>query len=181
MITQKYLKEALQYHPPTGIFVWRTRPLSHFSSLSACTTTNAKYAGKLAGNSHHSGYSYIQIQNKLYAAHRLAWLYVNGADPEDQIDHINGVRDDNKAANLRVVSHSDNGKNQRMKSNNTSGQTGVCWYRASKKWIAQIRVDGKSKHLGYFDDFGDAVAARKDAEKEAGFHPNHGDMKLCEK
>ena len=94
--------------------------------------------------------------------------------PVDQVDHIDGNGLNNRWNNLREVSSQENNMNMRLSSNNTSGVTGVCWATRDKRWIANIKVNRKNKCLGYFTDFNEAVAARKAAEIEHGFHCNHG-------
>ena len=110
----------------------------------------------------------------IFLAHRLAWMYMYGNFPPDEIDHINGVRDDNRIINLRAVSHAENAKNQRINSTNTSGVTGVSWNKAAQKWKAQVRQDNKTLYFGIYSNFLDAICARKSAEHILGFHPNHG-------
>ena len=127
------------------------------------------------------GYRQIQIKGKMYLAHRLVWLYVHGKFPDEQIDHINGDKLDNRIDNLRDVSPQENNKNQPRRVNNTSGHTGVFWATHADKWLASIRVDGKLKHLGYFNILEDAVEARLQASIEHGFHDNHGREKEIEK
>jgi len=97
-----------------------------------------------------------------------------GAWPPDQIDHVNGVRTDNRIENLRSVTHAENGRNQAIPRNNTSGVMGVARRTRGKKWHAQIKVGGKQIHLGSFDDKDEAIAARAAADIEHGFHENHG-------
>ena len=103
----------------------------------------------------------------------------HGAWPKKGIDHINGITDDNRISNLRDVSQSDNMRNMTTPCRNTSGRIGVYWFARDCKWQAQIRADGKTKHLGYFDDINDAIAARKAAEIEYGYHENHGRAPKC--
>ena len=90
------------------------------------------------------------------------------------IDHINGIRNDNRPENLRSVSISENNKNVSKSTRNTSGVVEVYYYANIGKWRADIKYDNKYKHLGCFDKFEDAVLARKKAEIEYGFHENHG-------
>jgi len=120
----------------------------------------------------------IIINKEHYLAHRLAWLYVNGEFPPDQIDHINHVRNDNRIKNLRTVSCKENQKNKLMHKNNTSGVIGVHWYKPRMKWKAGIKVNGELNHLGYFTSLREAAKARKEAERKYGFHENHGCLSL---
>jgi len=136
-------------------------------------TIKNKETGNYIGFNH-LGYKQIQLHNNRYYVHRLAWLLSTGAWPKDQIDHINGVRDDNRIINLRVVSIAGNQRNATKRVDNTSGVTGVYWSNRKKKWSAQIMVDQKYIYLGTFDDFNEAVKTRIDAESKHDFHVNHG-------
>jgi hypothetical protein len=162
-LTQKELKEVLDYDADTGKFTW----------LKA--TNNRIKVGGIAGciNKVH-GYRAIKINGKIYKAHRLAFLYMTGKFPPDDTDHINHSRDDNRFVNLRKVTRLENLRNQSMYSKNKSGFTGVYWDKARNKWKANIKINGKSKHLGRFTDMDDAVIARKKANIEHEFHENHG-------
>ncbi len=95
-------------------------------------------------------------------------------EPSGEIDHINGDRTDNRICNLRDVTSAGNSCNRRRQDRNTSGVTGVAWDKRASRWQARIGLNGKQKYLGYFDSLDEAVAARKAAELELGFHPNHG-------
>ena len=92
----------------------------------------------------------------------------------DEVDHIEGTRNDNRLAKLRDGSNGQNRKNIKLPRNNTSGAIGVSWVKNINKWRAYINFDGKRIGLGCFDDINDAVFARKSAEAEYGYHPNHG-------
>lgn len=141
MITQEELKSQLHYCPDTGIF---TRLVANSRRVKV---------GDIAGCLNDRGYIAIKVDSKLYKAHRLAWLYITGNWPENYIDHINGVKNDNRIGNLRDVTSSENNQNQRKScANNKSGLLGVSWYKAMNKWNAQIELDGKRTHLGYFTD-----------------------------
>ena len=100
-LTQQYLREALDYDPETGLFTWREdRPWFHFKNIGAWRTWTARYAGKAAGMTDYHGYIVIKTSGKGNKAHRIAWLYVHGQMP-NQIDHINGIKHDNRIENQR--------------------------------------------------------------------------------
>ena len=159
-ITQSELKKILHYDPDTGILTWIKR-------ASGIRTRHA------AGTLNH-GYVDIRINGKRYGAHRLAWLWVYGTWPPAQIDHINHVRSDNRLANLRLATNLTNGRNASKRKDNRSGYTGVSWFKKGRKWRAYINMNHKPKHLGCFDTIDEAIAARKQAEIENDYHPNHG-------
>lgn len=138
-----------------------------------CRTWNSRHAGKQAGRIDSKGYRYTTIFNRNYRVHRIIWAMIHNANPL-QIDHIDGQRTNNRLANLREVTVKENRRNQRVSRRNSSGVTGVHWCARDKRWTSQIKNDGKAKHLGNFTNFEDAVASRKRAERELGFHPNHG-------
>lgn len=123
------------------------------------------------------GYRLIYFKSKTYRAHRVAYLLHTGDWPIDQIDHINHVKDDNRWCNLRPASCLENNRNVPLTVNNTSGHKGVYWNKNNNVWMAKIWIgakDGKWKHLGCFKDYERAVNARQKAERELGFHENHG-------
>lgn len=161
-ITQEYLKSILYYNSDTGIFTWR-------KARQRITIDS------IAGNIRKDGYIKIVINRKFYQAHRLAWLYMYGYMPPEQIDHINHIRTDNRICNLRAVSRQENGKNQSKPITNKSGHSGVCWHKKINKWNVQIGINKKQIYLGMFDNINDAIAARKQAEIYYGFHENHGE------
>ena len=160
-ITQDKLKQLLDYNPETGVFTWVVRK-------ARCI-----HIGDVAGGNCH-GYIRINISGDIYAAHRLACLWMTGDWPADQVDHINHDRSDNRWVNLRQVSQVTNLKNQSLYKNNTCGVTGVYWAENRKKYEASIRVDKKLIHIGRYSLLSDAKAARKAAEIKYGFHQNHG-------
>lgn len=163
MITQEKLKELLNYNLETGVFTWQV-------IASKCVKI-----GKVAGGRcHTTGYVHIQIEKKLYRAHRLAFLYVIGCMPEKEVDHENHIRDDNRWSNLRLVTHAENSRNLSLNKRNKSGVPGVKRYKQTKNWYAVIGVNGKNVHLGFFNDKFEAICCRKSAENKYGFHPNHG-------
>lgn len=157
MITQKELKTMLHYDPETGVF-----------------TRINKRVGIKVGNLMPCGYLRIKVMGKLYLSHRLAWLYVHGYFPDEEIDHINGIRLDNRIENLRCVTKNENLLNKGIYVSSKSGITGVHWHKQHRKWVAAITINGKTKHLGLFSNIDQAKLCRENASKVYGFHSNHG-------
>lgn len=173
-LDQAYLREALLYNPFTGELRWRHRPVHHFVSALAQECWNKRFAGKRAGTvSAFSGYRYVKLQGKSRFAHTVIWVYVHGSLPE-MTDHENGSRDANWLRNLRDVTKAQNGLNQRRPAHNTSGVAGVSLDRRGGRWRAYINVGGKNKSLGYYTTREEAARARSTAEREHGYHHNHG-------
>lgn len=162
MITQNQIKEVLNYNPDNGIFTWLVSSAQRIK------------IGNIAGGLDKYGYIKIQLNCKTYKAHRLAFLYMTGEFPKNQVDHINHNRNDNRWENLRGVSKTENGQNRSKQSNNKSGFTGVSWHKSMGKWIVHIKANGKILHLGYFKNKDKAIKKRKEAEIKYGFHENHG-------
>lgn len=162
MLTQKRLKQLLSYYPDTGDFTWLK-----YRNYQATI-------GQVAGYKNKEGYIVICIDNKIHLAHRLAWLYIHGEWPQNQIDHINGVRHNNKINNLRLATNQENQKNRKLQKNNKSGITGVIWYKQTNRWMARLQHNSKNVHLGFYKDKFEAICARKSAEIKYEFHENHG-------
>jgi len=112
------------------------------------------------------GYIRISIDNKIYFAHRLAWLFVYGNFPKYNIDHINRIRDDNRIENLREATQSYNVINSKTSINNTSGIRGISYHKTTRKWYARIGILRKQRYLGTYDNMLDAAKARFKAEQE---------------
>jgi len=166
MITQSELKEFLSYDEKTGLF-FRIKSVHNTRLYSECGST-FKHPGVNT-----LFYKRTQVKGKNYLMHRLAWLYVYGYFP-NEIDHINGDGTDNRISNLRSVTRSENMKNKRLYTKNTSGVTGVRWDTDRSKWKAQITTKGKCKTLGRYADIFEAYCARFSALNKADFHYNHG-------
>jgi hypothetical protein len=150
-LTAERLKELLSYDPDTGVFRREK-------------TNQKKLVGSVAGCKNGvSGYRVVRVADSLYLEHRLAWLYVW---PVDQIDHINGIRDDNRIVNLREASATENMQNYALRRDNSSGHQGVCWNKSAKKWHVQVRSPDGKNHVGYFDSLDAAVEARAKAKAE---------------
>jgi hypothetical protein len=157
-LTLAWLKDELDYNPDTG-------------DLTRKRATWRTEKGGVVG-SYAFGYKQVGLGGRNYRAHVLAWFLYHGVWPDKELDHINGVRDDNRIANLRLATPRQQVINRKNQANNTSGCTGVHWDKSQRKWTAQIRLPGKhNKFLGRFDTKEEAIAARKTAEDEYGFTP----------
>lgn len=115
-------------------------------------TGNRSVLGPLQGRTDSRGYQQVSYMGKAFLAHRLAWYFVHRKWPENEIDHINGVKIDNRIANLREATRSQNIKNRGPHKNIISGLKGVYWLKGRNKYQAAIWIDGKRKALGVFDD-----------------------------
>ena len=137
MISQQQLKGLLHYDPDTGVFTWiRRRRGTRF--------------GHGAGRLNH-GYVSIRVLGREYGAHRLAWLYMTGRWPADQIDHKNCIRNNNRWDNLREADYSLNQQNRKSapSNNRTTGLLGV--RPRGKRFMAKIMLNGEVHYLGTFD------------------------------
>ncbi len=138
ILTLSRLRQLLEYNPRTGDFIF-------------LVTRGGVTPGTVAGSPCRGGYIRILIEGRLYAAHRLAWLNMTGSFPAFDIDHINGVRSDNRWCNLREATRAENMQNYPVPKTSTSGLMGATWHKANGRWRAQIKVGGVKRHLGYFD------------------------------
>lgn len=151
-LTLEQVRELLDYDPNTGLLTWRK------------TRTGTARSGTVAGTPNLHGYVVVRIYKRHYQAHRLAWLLSTGAWPTQMIDHIDGIRTNNRISNLRDVSRTTNLENRhRAQANSRSGLLGVCQYGNS--WAANIRVKGKQLYLGRFDTPEAAHAAYLSAKR----------------
>lgn len=133
MITQKLLQDRFDYK--NGHLIYKIN-----------TKRGQQKIGDIAGSTNNKGYIQISIDSKIYKAHRLIYIYHKGDIPDGmQIDHINGIKNDNRLENLRIATPLQNRYNVPKLKTNTSGFKGVTKHR--KKWKAQININGKNKHL----------------------------------
>jgi hypothetical protein len=160
MLTAERLREVADYEPDTGLFTWRLRRKSEFTDRRAFRAFNSMRAGAIAGNVSDQGYRRILIDGKMYLAHRLAWLYVFGVFPKEQIDHKNGERADNRIFNLREATSFENRRNSRRRTHTITGLTGV--FKVKNSWCAKIR----NVHIGCFNTAEEAHAAYCAAARE---------------
>ncbi len=153
-LTHEMLIRVLDYNPETGVFTWKA-PLS-----------NRVKIGDIAGLPDRHGHIQIGINGVRYGAHRVAWFYTNLVWPLNEIDHINGVRGDNRIINLREANRSQNNCNRGKASHNSTGLKGVTRHKAYPgKFMAQIVVEKKNIYLGIFDTAESAHAAYAAASK----------------
>lgn len=152
-LTAELARSLLDYDPSTGVLTWK----------------GYQRRSNSAGGLHKStGYRRTSVLGKTYSDHRLVWLLVYGVWPKHEIDHINGIRDDNRIANLREVPHRINQQNQRApKSHNKAGFLGVRKTKNVKKdsWVAKIVYEGKQHLVGYYDTPEEAHAAYLEAKR----------------
>lgn len=154
------LAELVSYDPDTGLFKWKKRAQGR--NNYAFNSKNKK------------GYMRGMVEGCAVLAHRAAWALYWGYWPENDIDHENHNRADNRMVNLRPATHVENQRNRALSPKNTSGATGVYWESRDKKWVVQVNINGSKHHGGYFDSIEDAEHAARTIYKALGFHPNHG-------
>lgn len=137
-VTVEQIRAYLAYNPDTGVFTWIKRP------------SNRVCIGQEAGSYNQPlGYFQITVLGLHTYAHRLAWFYVHGEWPEE-IDHINGVRHDNRLCNLRPATKKQNCENRVVSARSKSGIRGVHQCKKTQLWVARIHHHGKGRSLGYF-------------------------------
>lgn len=174
-ITPEICRQLVRYDPETGKFWWRTRGIQWFSDQRSCSSWNAKYAGNEAFWVYtHDGYRKGLLLRVSFRASRVAWAITYGEWPKGEVDHINGIKDDNRISNLRDVVRQVNAKNRSRRRDNRSGYTGVEAAETDGKWKASIKGYGKNILLGIYATKAEAVAARQAAQKVLGYSPRHG-------
>ena len=158
ILTASRLRELVNYDPQTGLF---TRLIRTSNRCSADGRADKLWPGKQKRMRVHLGGVY-------YWAHRLAWLFVYGNNPSDQIDHINGDATDNRISNLRIVTSAINSQNLHSAhpNNKYSGLLGVSWHPQTGKWAARIQVDGRQISLGLYFNPQDAHSAYLEAKRK---------------
>lgn len=149
--TLEYVRSILRYVPDTGEIV------------NIVARNPKSPAGRIARDLNSNGYVRVQINKRRYLGHVFAWFYMTGEWPDRQIDHINGVRDDNRWENLRLATNKQNHENVKLRSDNTSGHRGVYFSKKDNKWIAQVTHKMITYHVGIFAELNDAVTAVKAA------------------
>lgn len=156
-------------------FYWLPRPREMFKHEWQWAQFARNRAGtKVTIKRQLNGYHGVRLNGTLLMVHRLIWCLHYGEWPKRELDHINGDKFDNRIENLRDVTKSMNMRNQKLRSDSTSGFPGVFFCKDHKAWRAIIRTQGVHKYLGTFKDREAAIAARKAAQVEYGYTANHG-------
>ena len=147
VLTSAQFRELLTYQPDTGHLIWKHRPKGHPS-------WNTQYSGRIAGYKNDDGYLKMLVYGRTYLCHRVIWSMVHDVWPELTIDHINGIRDDNRLENLRLATIAQNSQNSRNKRvtmpDGSPGLKGANLHRKSGRWIGRIKANGKFYYLGMF-------------------------------
>jgi hypothetical protein len=168
-----YLQECFEPNTTLDRVRWKIRPIHHFPNKQTWRAWNVTYSGNLAGSINSQRYRIIKIAINggihTINEHRVLWALTHGKWPIDQLDHKNRARGDNLLSNLRESTQLQNSQNTGLRRNNRSGITGVSYEKYSSKWVVQLRLNGHLVYKCRFDNFADAVAARKTVERR--WHP----------
>ena len=131
------MKLELEYNPITGLFKWRYTGKGRRNDLRA-------------GTKNPFGYLVITFEFQRYMAHILAWAFIHGEFPDKEMDHINRDPTDNRIENLRLVTHGQNLANSKTRTDNTSGERGVCWDKQKNKWKVQMNLGATRRYQKHF-------------------------------
>lgn len=155
--TQEYLHTCFMYDSITGDLIWKERPVEHFANTRTWKRWNNMFSGKVAGyinkakDSDTLHYKTITLDNKIRKAHVLVWIMAYGSRVK-LIDHIDMDGTNNRLDNLRELTVSKNARKCKPLKSNKSGYKGVCARTDSSKWYVSLKVNGKTKSLGSYDD-----------------------------
>lgn len=150
-ISIERLRECFEYDPETGILTNRV------------SRGSRAIEGREAGSVDSQGYRNVRVDGEMLKVHRIIWALQFDEWPDGPLDHIDGVVDNNRIANLRVASYADNNRNRRITDANSSGHKGVNWHAKTQKWRASIKVNRRPIHLGMFSTLEEAAQAYRDA------------------
>ncbi|MGI4851696.1 MAG: HNH endonuclease [Janthinobacterium lividum] len=149
-----HLHECFDPDYISGFLFWRKRPQTHFASVGRAESWNKVYSGRQAGGLIGNGYLVTFVQKRSHYVHRILFAMASGAEPDREIDHVNGIKTDNQMSNLRLATSAQN------KANIASGHTGLRGTKAHQgRWVAQMSIDGKNHYIGIFDTQEQAHAA----------------------
>lgn len=160
-LTASQFRDLLTYEPGTGNLIWKPRrsiePIAgRNDELVDCRIRawNTKFAGKIVGYKNGDGYLKMLTYGKTYLCHRVIWYIVTGEWPALTIDHINGIRDDNRIENLRLATFAQNSQNinyvRSFTAPRAAGLKGVNYHAKTGRWIGRIKANGKFYYLGIF-------------------------------
>lgn len=174
------LWEAFDVDFMAGTLHWKPRPDHHFKNNASAHAFNLRWAGKPAmatdnGKGYLCGTFTLNGEAHRLQRHRVIYAMSVGSWPEHHVDHKDGNSLNNCGWNLREATNQENMRNCKRSKANTSGHTGVYWFKPRSRWMAMITIDGRSKSLGYFRYKKDAIKARKKAEGRYGFSERHGE------
>lgn len=173
LANEQRIKISSQSPLPDAIF-----ECLHYNQNTGIITCARKYStrsvvGAEVGTLNPDGYRRIQYKNKVYMAHRVAWLLHYGSWPDKEVDHVDGNKLNNAISNLRCVHTKDNCKNRGVSKHNKTGHPGVQFDSATGKWRVQFRINKKNKHFGLFEDFNEAVDVAREQYIHHGFSERH--------
>lgn len=146
----QYLRLVLNYDEESGNLIWKKHP----------SPKHQRFNGRVAGSICKQGYINVSIYNHPFRAHRLIWAMIHsGISSDEYIDHINGIKSDNRISNLRIATEAENHQNQKLCKRNKSGVKGVIWESSRGLWRCQITKNRKSYLIGRFKDIESAKKA----------------------
>jgi hypothetical protein len=164
-LSAETLRSLLSFCAETGEFYWKSESRCGFKKSVLCHS-----AGDRAGTPRKDGRIVIRVEGKLYLRYRLAWLYVYGQWPDQELDHINGNSSDDRMENLRDVPRGINQQNLRKAYKNKTSSSLLGVYtnkgRPKKPWRSSLHIDGREKYLGAFATEQEAQEAYLSAKRK---------------
>lgn len=185
-LSPQLIQELVEYNPLTGELIWKRRSPKHFSQENirhtpehVCEFWNSRFSGRSVGGTlNPKGYRMIRVMRKAFLAHRVAWAVYYSTWPDGEVDHIDHDTSNNTIVNLRAVDRQNNLRNASMRTDNSSGVTGVRRLKDNSAWVAFITLSPGCRRQRRFppttSGFADACAWRQSMQLKHGFHQNHG-------
>ena len=164
------LKKYLRYDDERGCLIWNERDSHDFVNVAAYVSWNKRFANKVVGSKNTNGHVVTRVKNVPVLVHIAVYAIVTGEYPNDEIDHIDHDKTNNRMNNLRVVSRVDNSRNMPKRIDNKTGETGVFFDKSRSKYVAQVG----GRNLGRFNTVNEAAVVAKEARLVSGYHQNHG-------